>query len=127
VTPTTEGGRPATAAPNLQSIPGPNPTRHKQHTCCAHCRACGRCFAGTTGFDAHRQGSHTGPRNSLQGRRCVTVEHDEQQRFERVDGVCRIAGAEERATTIWRLAGAADRAGRDFRQTAPRDLEALAA
>jgi hypothetical protein len=53
--------------------------------------------------------------------------HDEQQRFEQIDGVCRISGAEERATTIWRLAGAAERAGRDFRQTAPRELEALAA
>lgn len=100
--PTKERGRPATAPPAPQQRTGEQSTK-RRHACQYHCRQCERHFASLDAFDAHRAGSHTAPRLSLDGRRCVSPEHDPRQRFELALGVCTIAGGGELEATIWRL------------------------
>lgn len=131
MTPINGTGAPVKSARTPTSLNPRQPTtqpRQRQCTCRCHCRACDRCFAGLESFSAHRQGSHSAPRNSLDGRRCVAIEHDKQGRFEQIDGVCRIAGPGELLKTIWRLTGAAERTQRDFRKAVSlNEPEAVAA
>lgn len=99
----------------------PKKTRKPQKTTCkAHCRECGRHFASTRDFDAHREGDHKAPILSLDGRHCRPPERVEHKNgkpyYEAEIGECRIAGAKtEFNVAIWFSPQARQRVNRVFK------------
>jgi hypothetical protein len=80
---------------------GPKSSRVKNAR--AVCRSCGRGFAGTKAFDAHRIGSFRVPTDDPRGRRCLDPAGD--PRFEYTSGIDAIGDPQKpREIKIWGLA-----------------------
>jgi hypothetical protein len=78
------------------------PERPHARNAQAICSSCGRGFAGTKAFDAHRVGSYQVPADHPEGRRCLNPAND--PRFESIRGIETITDPDTpREIEIWGL------------------------